>query len=115
MAFQLAALRELKATHGKSYCPYPLHFEPNGLLPLGATDNGDTVFWITRGHPDQWSVLIGAARAPEFEPFDGSMVELVLAFLSGSFRSRLFPADIDVPGRVTVLSGTKSAQRRKSR
>jgi hypothetical protein len=92
IARTLSAWRTLKAEHGATICPYPLWFEPGGLLPWATTDNGDELFWLTTGHPDQWTVLF-RGRGGEDERFAGSMVELVFAFLSGSLDEMMFGED----------------------
>ena len=33
--------------------PLPLYPEPGGLLPWAVTDNGDTLYFVTRGPPDE--------------------------------------------------------------
>lgn len=49
----LDALRTIKAEHGESVCPYPIFPEKDGLLPFGRTDNGDDLFWLTKGNPEE--------------------------------------------------------------
>jgi hypothetical protein len=29
------------------------------VLPLGRTDNGDELYWVTDGDPDDWPVALG--------------------------------------------------------
>src|SRR5262249_20868698 len=43
---QLGVLRELEAS-GSEHIPYRLFPEREGILPFGATDNGDILYWIT--------------------------------------------------------------------
>jgi SMI1-KNR4 cell-wall len=107
MAMRLSALRVLKETHGAFACPYPLWFEPNGLLPWGGTENGDTLHWLTRGHPDQWTVIIEGRSSHRYEEFDGSMVEFVDAFWSRTLETNEFPTDFGVPTIVAARSDTK--------
>ncbi|GAB2836779.1 hypothetical protein GCM10027176_46430 [Actinoallomurus bryophytorum] len=38
--------------------PYPYHPEPGGLYPWGATQNGDTLFWLTAADPDRWTIVV---------------------------------------------------------
>jgi hypothetical protein len=102
MAAQLSALREVKAEHGTNGCPYPLHFEPNGLLPWGVTDNGDVLFWLTVDHPDQWTVVVNESRGPTYEHFPGSMTVFLQAFLARSLETEIFPDDLRDDGPAIV-------------
>jgi hypothetical protein len=90
VARTLSAWRELKTGHGSALCPYPLWFEPGGLLPWGLSDNGDGLFWLTEGHPDQWTVVLNERGGDGFEVFGGSMVEFLIAFLTRSLDERFF-------------------------
>ena len=50
---QVGTLRQMKEEFGEEECPYPLYPDPAGLLPWGCTDNGNILFWLTTGHPDE--------------------------------------------------------------
>ncbi len=89
MGARLSALQVLKRDLGSRECPYPLWFEPGGLLPWGASDNGDTLFWLARGHPDQWTVVINESRGPEFESFPLRTCDFLVEWLSGRLDSRI--------------------------
>lgn len=93
MGARLSALQEMKRVGGSQECPYPLWFEPGGLLPWGATDNGDTLFWLTRGHPDQWTVVVGEGRGPLFDEFPLCASDFLVEFLEGRLASDILPDD----------------------
>lgn len=97
---RLGALRELKPAWG---CPYPLWFEPEGLLPWGASDNGDTLYWLTRGHPDQWTVVVGEARGPKYEEYALPMSDFLVAFISGPINSTIFGKNAHGERTVTLV------------
>lgn len=98
---RLGALQELKRAFGDEACPYPLWFEPGGLLPWGASDNGDVLYWRTQGHPDQWTVVVGEARGPAFEEFPLPASDFLHAFVEGRLECSIFPAG--AAGKATVL------------
>jgi hypothetical protein len=65
----LDPLRQLNEKYGFIYLadgsgsevraePYPVYPEPNGLFPWGATDNGDTLLWLTDADPDRWTIVV---------------------------------------------------------
>jgi hypothetical protein len=85
----LAALRELR--EGGEPCPYPLYPEAGGLLPFGKTDNGDALFWQTIGDPNQWPVIVNAARDPSYEKFDCNMTAFLDGILMRRIRCSVFP------------------------
>lgn len=89
----LFALRTLKEEFGDSQCPYLLYPEPEGLLPWGITDNGDGLFWLTVGPPDNWVVVINEARAPLYEEYKESMTGFLAKLIEGKIVSEIIPAD----------------------
>lgn len=109
MGARLGALQVLKRDFGDRGCPYPLWFEPGGLLPWGASDNGDTLYWLTRGHPDQWTVAIGEGRGPEFEEHPLSACDFLAEWLSGRLKTRVIPSNEGGKSTVTLLSGARPA------
>jgi hypothetical protein len=70
----LGALRELKSEYPETV-PFPLHYEPDGLLPWGVSIDGDIFCWRTTGLSGHWTtVVIGRHTDPEafplaFSPF----------------------------------------------
>lgn len=73
------------------YRQYPLFPDAGGLLPFGGTDNGNDLFWVTRGEPNQWSVVVGDARGPQMEEFACGVVAFLVGFLTGRIVPTLLP------------------------
>jgi len=99
----LGALQVIKANWGSRECPYPLWFEPGGLFPWGCSDNGDSLFWLTHGHPDQWTVVIGQGRGPKYEEYPLSTCEFLVEFVSGRLKSRIFPDGAPLKATVDLI------------
>ena len=78
-------------TEFPSHYPLPLYPEPGGLLPWAITDNGDTLYFITRGPPDDWPTVIKGARPPEFEVSFLPPAWLVHGIAAGTLRSTVLP------------------------
>ena len=90
---QLDALRTLITDFAET-CPYALFPEHEGLLPFALTDNGDVIFWMTRGEPDEWSVVVNESRAPSYEEFGGGAISFFIALMTGAHTFRAFPSSI---------------------
>jgi len=89
---RLNALQVLKDRFSEKH-PYPLYPEMGGLLPWGATDNGDVLFWLTDGKPDDWIVVINESRGPKFEKFEETTTSFLSKLITGDIVSNIIPND----------------------
>jgi hypothetical protein len=89
----LAAYRQTR-TRFPDRLPRPPFPEPGGLLPLGRTDNGDELYWVTDGHPDQWPVALLEARAALQERHRMPVTEFLAALATNQLASRILPDDV---------------------
>lgn len=97
----LSALRELRQA-GES-CPYLIYLEVEGLFPFGKSDNGDTLFWLRVSEPNRWTVVVNAARDPEYQKFDCGMSEFVAGTLTHRLQCSIFPKSFPTrPASFTV-------------
>jgi hypothetical protein len=99
----LAGARELREDLGDEWVPYPLHPEKGGLLPFGNTVNGDLLFWLTRGSPSKWKVVVNATRSPDYEEFNMSATTFIARVLRGDVRPEHFPEDL-WPAKPTAIA-----------
>lgn len=61
------------------------------MLPWGITDNGDILYWLTKGdNPDAWTIAINESRGPLWEEFDMDMSTLLAKMVSGEVESKVF-------------------------
>ncbi|WP_250655561.1 SMI1/KNR4 family protein [Alkalimarinus coralli] len=72
---------------------FSMYPEKRGLLPLGATDNGDVLFWQVGGNPSTWPIVINAARQAEYEKYEITLVDFLIKTLTGGIKSNIFPSD----------------------
>jgi hypothetical protein len=84
---KLDALRALQYEE----IPFKLFPEMGGLLPVGITENGDVLYWITRGTPEHWPVAINEARGPEWEQLKLDITSVLAALVSRRIRCGVFP------------------------
>ena len=73
--------------------PFPMWPSPGGLLPFGKTDLGDTLFWLTRGPPADWKVVVMGRDPPE--TFDCDMTDFLARVARGEVSAGNFPDDLE--------------------
>jgi hypothetical protein len=74
--------------------PLPPFPEPGGVLPLGRTDNGDELYWVTAGDPDHWPVALLASRAALQELHAMPVTGFLAALAANQLTSRILPEDV---------------------
>ncbi|MFL5298465.1 MAG: SMI1/KNR4 family protein [Phenylobacterium sp.] len=62
-----------------------------GLLPFGSTDNGDTLFWLTRGQPAEWPVVVWDRGLGDLESFECDLTDFLASLASGGILPKEFP------------------------
>jgi hypothetical protein len=100
-------LRELG--HNEEH-PYPV----DELLPVAATDNGDTIYWVTRplDAPNLWTITGNEARDVHWPTFDGGIVDFLVAVLTGRRYFEIFPRSF--PSNGPEFSRYSVSRRRRS-
>lgn len=75
------------------YYKYNLYPKPDGLLPVGITDNGDYLFWVVNDMEDSnsWKTAIAASRSPDVEFFNENITTLIYGILSKSLNPDSLP------------------------
>lgn len=86
----LATVQQFTDRHPE-WLPYPFFPAIGGLVPFGGDDNGDCIFWITDGLPDQWRVVVNEARAPKYEEFNCNAVTFIGEVLTKRRICKIFP------------------------
>lgn len=89
LRLQSDVLAELKL-YGENI-PYKIFPEAEGILPFAITDNGDVLFWRTVGEPNEWTVLVNAARSADWECHDMSMSKFFSEIMSRRLNCEIFP------------------------
>lgn len=85
--------------------PYPVWPEPGGLMPFGDTDNGDVLFWLRRGAPDDWVVVVWDRGMQDFETLDCGLTDFLAGVASGDITPEAFPDDFTPEDRTFEANG----------
>jgi len=66
--------------HAAALPHYPAR---GGLFPIGYTDNGGTIFWLTQGDPNHWQIVcMTNAYTNDFDRYELSLVAFLTQWLS---------------------------------
>ena len=60
---------------------------------MAVTDNGDRLYWRTKGDTLSWSVVVWEARGPRYESYALSMTGFLSAWLQGEIQVPVFPPE----------------------
>jgi hypothetical protein len=77
--------------NGGENIPYEFFPKRNGLIIVGLTDNGDSIFWKTGS--EKWTIVVNEARGTDWFCFDGSIAEFIEGLLLGDVDCCVFPND----------------------
>jgi len=73
--------------------PYPLHPDPNGMLPWGVTDNADVLFWCCNGPPSHWWIVVNEDRGPRWREYKLSTSDFLARLTTRRLVVDIFPED----------------------
>jgi hypothetical protein len=74
--------------------PLPPFPEEGGVLPLGRTENGDELYWVTEGDRDHWTVALLESRAALQEVHPMPVTGFLAALTANQLTSRILPAGV---------------------
>jgi hypothetical protein len=89
---QIDAQRQFAELSG-TINPYPLYPEPNALFPWGITDNGDVLYWLRKGAPANWLVVVSDSRASRWRDFPLSTIGFLVGIIMRQIVVDVFPND----------------------
>lgn len=87
-----AAIRAQLERDQESNTFHPPH-DPHQLFPMGVTDNGNYLFWVTdpEDRPDAWRVAVNEARGPKWYTHHGNLTDFLAGVLSGQLTVPFLP------------------------
>jgi hypothetical protein len=83
-------LEAMKAGEGDKYVPYNVFPICPGLLPLGDDDNGNELYWLTKGEPNGWRIVTRSHES-EFEEFDGPLTSFLTKVITRKIAVEIWP------------------------
>lgn len=78
----------------RNNAPYAFWPAPGGLIPFGATDDGDDLFWLPRGPSADWPVVVWPRGLDEFEVFECDLTDFLAGLALGEVLPKEFPDDL---------------------
>jgi hypothetical protein len=91
---QLDAERLLRAKWPEQI-PFALYPEPGGLFPWAMTDNGDRLYWLTKGEPDCWPTVVYESRGPGYDYHELCCCAFLRQWVAGELLVAVFPTDFE--------------------
>jgi SMI1-KNR4 cell-wall len=73
--------------------PFAFHPDPDGIFPWGITDNGDVLYWLCKGSPSSWNIVICDSRSFRWRTFDLILVHFLTSVLTKRLIVDVFPDD----------------------
>lgn len=102
--------KEISDAYIQSKTSFPQYYKHNiypqigGLLPWGYTDNGDELYWLTTGKPDEWKVVVYESRSHINYTYSLRMVDFLFGLITKELVCEAFPDDFpsDEPQFISV-------------
>lgn len=88
----LDALRQL-CIDSNIRIPYEIYPDVNGLFPWAITDNGDSLYWLTKSFPSNRWIVVGDSAAFQWREFKLSTAEFLALLVTKELVVDIFPDD----------------------
>ncbi|QDT30077.1 SMI1/KNR4 family protein [Gimesia panareensis] len=79
--------------------PYEFYPESPGLLPWGNDDNGNNLFWLTRGARNKWPIVVCSGRDDRSQLFEMGMTAFLARTFTGEVKCKIWPKPFAVKSR----------------
>jgi len=75
------------------HLPYPLWPASGGLMVFGVTGGGDHLFWLMRGAPQDWPVVVWYRATNQTQMFKCDLTDFFAGIATGTILSGAFDAE----------------------
>jgi hypothetical protein len=96
--------REIKKAEGEKFLPFAMYPDEGGLLPWGNDENGNFIFWLTKGNPSKWPTVVAEGRGPLWQQFDFPMTVFLAKILTKEIRCKVWPSSFPSKKRSFVFT-----------
>ncbi len=83
---------ELQQKH-PDYYQHAFFPDEGGLMPWGYTDNGDELYWLTKGEPEEWPIVAYESRSSDYEVYHLTLTDFIAQIVSKEVVCEVFPDD----------------------
>ncbi|MCF2860201.1 SMI1/KNR4 family protein [Pseudoalteromonas sp. SMS1] len=63
-----------------NYCLFP---EPKGLLTFALSDNGEYIFWVCNGRPEDWTIAVMSEDGHDLEFYNNNLIGFLIGLAEG--------------------------------
>lgn len=111
-----AVYRHLRTSEGEKQVPYDVFPLRPGLLPWGRNEFGNYMFWLTKGSPDKWPIVLAEGRSDHYERYSMTMTKFLVKALRRELGSHCWPDEVPADSDPIVFYPQKVAapKRRKT-
>lgn len=93
--------------------PFASYPSNEGVFPWATTVNGDALFWLTKGPPDDWPIVVCDSKCSEdYDVYDCRASEFICRWLRGEVKPSAFPIEFPL-GAPSILSFSDKSMRRE--
>lgn len=95
--------RQMKESEGDGEVPFLVFPERPGIMPFGNDENGNTLYWFTKGDADEWTIVVGSGRSREWEQFNCNLTSFLYQILTRQIRCKIWPRGFPNKAKSTVF------------
>jgi hypothetical protein len=88
--------RKLKQSEGDKEVPYDVYPDFPGILPWGNDENGNTLYWLTKGRASEWPTVVGEGRGRRWQEFTLPTTSFLAKILTGEVKCDIWPQSFPV-------------------
>lgn len=96
--------RHLQVTEAEDAVPFAIYPDESGIVPWGGDENGNGMYWLTEGKPNEWPTVVLAGRDNRWQQFDMPMTTFLAKALSGEVRCKIWPPGFSRPKRRRIFA-----------
>lgn len=85
-----SVIQDLKKDEGGDYIPFKVFPKKGGMLVWGRDDNGNDLFWLAKGPPEKWPIII-RSNDGQLEQFEESTTGFLARIFTRQLSANVWP------------------------